>query len=344
MQAATLVATLTAARAALPGVSLRDVARAALLMGMIVVLTAAAGAAMSAEPVAKDPPACRQVRMADPGWTDVAATNALTGIVLTALGYEQTIATLSVPITYVGMQKQQVDVFLGNWMPAQQALAGPLIAAGKIDRLRANLASARFTLAVPEYVAAAGVQTFADLARHADRFDSTIYGIEPGSPANQNIRRMLDDRAYGLRDWTLVESSEQSMLSQVARKERKRQWVVFLAWEPHQMNKRFKLRYLGGDSSYFGANFGNTTVNTVARRGFAAQCPNLGRLFGQIAFDVDTENRIMGEILEHKANAQTAARRELQTQPALLAAWLDGVHTFDGADGLPAVNDMLRQP
>ena len=31
---------------------------------------------------AADAPSCRVVRMADPGWTDIAATNALSGIVL----------------------------------------------------------------------------------------------------------------------------------------------------------------------------------------------------------------------------------------------------------------------
>jgi len=296
---------------------------------------------MTAMAAPAEPPSCKQVRMADPGWTDVTSTNALTGIVLTALGYEQTISTLSVPITYVGMQKDQVDAFLGNWMPAQQALAGPLLAAGKIERLRANLPNAKFTLAVPAYVAAAGVKTFSDLARNADKFDSTIYGIEPGSPANQNIRRMLNDQAYGLKDWTLVESSEQSMLSQVARKQRKQSWVVFLAWEPHQMNTRFQISYLAGDSAYFGPNFGSATVSTVTRKGYAAQCPNLGKLFSQIEFTVEMENKIMSEILEQKSDASAAALRQLKARPEMLAAWLAGVRTLDGGDGLAAVKAAL---
>lgn len=290
---------------------------------------------------ASEPEACKLVRMADPGWTDVTSTNAIAGIVLDALGYQQQVATLSVPITYVGMQKNQVDVFLGNWMPAQSALATPLLNEGKIDRLGVNLAQAKFTLAVPTHVAAAGVTRFGDLARFGERFERTIYGIEPGSPANQNIRRMLDANGYGLNGWTLVESSEQSMLSQVARKGRRKAWIVFLAWEPHQMNSDVDLTYLDGDKDYFGPNFGSATVNTVARRGYAAQCPNLGRLFAQFELNVGLETRTMRDILEGKMAPRAAALRQLQAAPELLAPWLAGVQTRSGGDALAAVRLAL---
>ncbi len=42
------------------------------------------------------------------------ATNAMSGILLKALGYKQNVANLSVPITYQGLKKGQIDVFLGN--------------------------------------------------------------------------------------------------------------------------------------------------------------------------------------------------------------------------------------
>ena len=35
-----------------------------------------------------------------------------------------------------------------------------------------NLEGAKYTLAVPTYVYEAGVKTFADIAAHADKFDS----------------------------------------------------------------------------------------------------------------------------------------------------------------------------
>ncbi|WP_206957111.1 choline ABC transporter substrate-binding protein [Trinickia acidisoli] len=290
---------------------------------------------------AAEPSSCTQVRMADPGWTDIDATNAITGVVLGALGYHQNIENLSVPITYEGLKKGQIDVFLGNWMPAQGPLVKPFVDSHAIDVLHANLTNAKFTLAVPDYVAAAGVHTFADLAKYADKFDDKIYGIEPGAPANQNISKMIGDKAFGLGNWTLVASSETGMLTQVARAVRDKRWIVFLAWEPHLMNTEFHLTYLSGGDAYFGPNYGGATVNTVTRTGFANQCTNLGRLFKQITFNVDLENQIIANVLQNKVSVNAAAREALKAHPKLLGPWLDGVTTASGANGLQAVNSAL---
>jgi glycine betaine/proline transport system substrate-binding protein len=290
---------------------------------------------------AAEPSSCMQVRMADPGWTDIDATNAIAGIVLSALGYHQKVANLSVPITYEGLKKGQIDVFLGNWMPAQGPLVKPFVDSHSIDVLHANLTNAKFTLAVPDYVAAAGVHTFADLAKYADKFDDKIYGIEPGAPANQNISKMIGDKAFGLGDWKLVASSETGMLTQVSRAVRDKRWIVFLAWEPHLMNTEFHLTYLSGGDAYFGPNYGGATVNTVTRTGFADQCTNVGRLFKQMTFNVDLENKIIANVLQKKVSVDTAARDALKANPNLIGPWLDGVTTASGANGLQAVNNAL---
>ncbi|AOK31079.1 glycine/betaine ABC transporter substrate-binding protein [Burkholderia singularis] len=290
---------------------------------------------------AAQPQTCETVRMAGPGWTDIDATNAVAGVILKALGYRQSVSNLSVPITYQGLKKGQIDVFLGNWMPAQGPLVKPFVDEHAIDVLHANLSGAKFTLAVPDYVADAGVRTFADLAKHADQFGRRIYGIEPGAPANQNIKKMIADNAFGLGNWSIVESSETGMLTQVERAGRDRKWIVFLAWEPHLMNTKFHLHYLALGDAYFGPNYGGATVNTVTRAGFAGECANLGRFFTQLTFDVDLENRIIADMLQDKLDASTAARRALQRNPALWRAWLKGVTTVDGRDGVQAVNAAL---
>nr|WP_294865948.1 choline ABC transporter substrate-binding protein [uncultured Pseudogulbenkiania sp.] len=291
---------------------------------------------------AADPESCTTVRMPEPGWADISATNAIAGIVLEALGYHQKADTLSVPIIYRGLQMGQADVFLGNWMPAQKPMVEGLIQDGSIVSLQSNLDQAKFTLAVPSYVAAAGVKSFADLQKHADRFGHKIYGIEAGAPANRNIQNMIKAKDFNLGDWQLVESSEAGMLSQVTRKVAAKDFVVFLAWEPHAMNTKFKLNYLAGGDAYFGPNYGSASVHTVTRKGFASQCPNAGKLFAQMKFNVDLENRIISDILDKKQDAKVAARAALKQSPELLASWLAGVQTTQGGDGLAAVKKALQ--
>lgn len=308
-------------------------------------IIAAIGLLSGALPAASaaEPESCRSVQMADPGWTDIGATNAMAGVVLRALGYEQKVSKISVPMTYVGLQKDQVDVFLGNWMPAQRDTVEPLVKENKIHVVRDNLSNAKFTLAVPDYVAAAGVKNFSDLAKFAPKFDKKIYGIDSGSPANQNIKRMLGAKSYGLEGWSVVESSEQGMLSEVARKVRTKDWIVFLAWEPHQMNLTYNLTYLDGDKDYFGPNFGSATVRTVARKGFAEQCPNLAKFFSQLVFTTDMESRMIVDVLEKKKDINAAAAEQLKAHPEMLERWLAGVTTRTGESSLSAVRKVLAQ-
>ena len=78
-------------------------------------------AAFSTPLHAADDAACKAIRLSDPGWTDITATNGVASVLLDALGYEADVKTLSVPIGYQAMKNGEIDVFLGNWMPAQKS-------------------------------------------------------------------------------------------------------------------------------------------------------------------------------------------------------------------------------
>lgn len=289
---------------------------------------------------AADAESCQTIRLSDPGWTDITATNGVASVLLDALGYEAEVKTLAVPIGYQSMKNGEIDVFLGNWMPAQQAFIDDLNAAKAVEVINKNLEGAKFTLAVPTASAEKGVKDFADLEKHGDEFERTIYGIEPGAPANLNIQKMIDAGEFGLKDWKLVESGEQAMLSQVERATKEGKGVVFLAWAPHPMNERFQITYLSGGDAHFGPNYGGAEVYTLARTGWSETCPNAASLFKQLKFEVGMENVLMGEILGGK-DSKEAASAWLKANPAALEPWLAGVTTFDGKPGAEAVKSSL---
>lgn len=295
---------------------------------------------LSTPTLAADPESCKTIRLSDPGWTDITATNGVASVLLEAIGYQPEVKTLAVPIGYQSMKNGEIDVFLGNWMPAQQAFIDDLNAAKAIEVLNKNLEGAKFTLAVPTSMADKGVKDFADLEKHGDEFDRTIYGIEPGAPANLNIQKMIDAGEFGLKDWKLVESGEQAMLSQVERATKEGKGVVFLAWAPHPMNERFQITYLSGGDAHFGPNYGGAEVYTLARNGWSQTCPNAAGLFKQLTFDVGMENVLMGEILGGK-DPKEAASAWLKANPASLDAWLAGVTTVEGKPAVDAVKSSL---
>ena len=287
--------------------------------------------------------ACQSVTFSDVGWTDITATTATTSVVLEALGYEPEVRVLSVPVTYTAMAEGDVDIFLGNWMPTMEADIAPYRDAGTVETVRANLEGAKYTLATNAAGAALGIADFADIAAAADALDATIYGIEPGNDGNRLIMDMIEGDAFGLgaAEFEVRESSEQGMLAQVDRLTGDDEPIVFLAWEPHPMNANFDLTYLTGGDDYFGPDLGGATVYTNTRAGLSEDCANLGALLANLEFSLAMENEIMGAILNDGEDPEDAATAWLTANPGVLAGWLDGVTTFDGGDGLAAVEAAL---
>jgi glycine betaine/proline transport system substrate-binding protein len=269
------------------------------------------------------------VHFADVGWSDVTATTSLVMVTLEDLGYTPRSTLVSVPVTYESMKAGRIDAFLGNWMPAQVDTRRPYIEDGSIEIVRANLTGAKFTLAVPDYLYAAGLHDFRDIRRFADALGHRIYGIEPGNNGNRIVQGLIDQNAFSLGDFRLIDSSEQGMLAEVDRAIAARAPIVFLAWEPHPMNMHFPIRYLTGGDATFGPNYGGATVWTLVRQGLAQRCPNLGRLLANIEFTTRGEDEVMLDI-QSGTTADAAARRWLGAHPQVRASWLEGVTTFDG--------------
>jgi len=295
--------------------------------------------AMSAsfQAVAEDA-SCASVSLADPGWSDIAVTNGIASLLLDGLGYKPQTRTLAVPIIFAGLQKGQVDVFLGNWMPAGQHDYERYVTSGQVDKVVENLGGTEYTLAVPTYAYEEGVQDFKDLNKFAARFGKKIYGIGSGSPANDYIRQMIANNEFDLGDWELVESSEQAMLVQVGRAEKRGQFVVFLGWTPHPMNIQYDMQYLKGGEKFFGA---TGSVNTLARKGYVAECPNVGKLLTNLTFTQEMENTIMDQVLNQKVGNTAAIKAWIKDNPEVLDGWLAGVTTRDGGDAMAAVKAKL---
>jgi len=307
---------------------------------------AAAPASNAAAPVAgkRDPVTCQTVRFSDVGWTDVTATTALVTQLLRSIGYSPTVTVLSVPVTFASVQNNDIDVFLGNWMPAQEADRARYVEDGSVVVIGPNLTGAKYTLAVPAYTYAAGLRDFKDIQRFAPALNESIYGIEPGNDGNRHVLEMLKQSQFGLGGFKLIESSEQGMLAQVERAYRDKKPIVFLAWEPHPMNMRFDLKYLAGGDEVFGPNFGGATIYTVTRKGYSAECPNMGRLLANLKFTLRGESEMMAAILDRHEAPEIAATEWLKANPSATKAWLEGVLTFEGRPAASALAHTVAPP
>ncbi|SCY72892.1 choline ABC transporter substrate-binding protein [Paracoccus tibetensis] len=301
----------------------------------------ALGLAATQPALAQEGDHCRSLVFSDVGWSDITATTALATTVLQALGYETETRILSVPVTYTALSTDDVDIFLGNWMPTMEADIAPYRDAGTVDTVRTNLTGAKYTLATNRAGAELGITDFASIAQHKDALEGRIYGIEPGNDGNRLLLEMVAMDQFGLGTFEIVESSEQGMLAQATRLSNSGRPIVFLGWEPHPMNAEIEMTYLEGGDEIFGPDLGGAEVRTNTRAGFVDDCPNAGQFLQNLEFTLPMENEVMGMILNDGQDPMAAARAWLSANPEAAMPWLEGVTTVDGNDAETALRESL---
>ena len=304
------------------------------------VITAALALGFASTSALAEDAACKKVRFADVGWTDIQVTTGATSVLLEALGYEAEVKTLSVPVAYASMKTKDIDVFLGNWMPSMTADIKAYTDDKSVETIGVNLAGAGYGLVVPQYVADGGIKSLKDLGANKDKFKGKIYGIESGNDGNRIISEMIAKDENNLKGYELVESSEAGMLTEAEQAMKKKEWIIFLGWTPHPIMGDMKIAYLDGMGD---SGFGAATVSTNVRAGYMAQCPNVGKLLSNLKFDLAMEGAMMGPVLKDSADPKATAKTWLKANAAAYAPWLKGVTTVDGKDAAAAVAAALAK-
>lgn len=284
--------------------------------------------------------ACKTVRFADVGWTDIQVTTGAATTVLEALGYTTDVKTVSVPVALATMKSKDIDVFLGNWMPSMSVELAPYSAEKSVDTLGLNLEGAGYGLVVPQYVVDAGVKSLADIGAHKDKFSGKIYGIEPGDDGNRIVGELIADPKNNLGGFELVESSEAGMLTEAEKAMAKNDWIIFLGWTPHPVMASMKIAYLDGMGD---SGFGSASVYSLARAGYATECPNVGKFVSNLKFTVASESAMMDPVLNNSVDPKVSARDWLKANPDAIKPWLEGVTAVDGGDAAAAVASALAK-
>lgn len=298
--------------------------------------TAAPVAAMATEPTQ-----CQTVRIGDGGWLDNAAQNGLAANVLEAIGYEPKVSFLALGVILESMKRGDLDVFLDSWTPNSDATLQPYIDAGAIRDVGTNLEGGLYALAVPSYAYEAGLKGFANIAEFREELDGKIHALEAGNDSNNILVKMIEQDAFDLGDFQLVESSEQAMISAVDRAVMRQEPIVFVGWSPHPMNVKFDMEYLDGGDDWFGPNYGSASVWTGLRPDYADNCPNALKFFENLQFSVEMLSAVMEIMEEENKDGRIAAKEWLVDNPNVLEGWLDKVTTFDGDDALPVARSVL---
>ncbi|SFT85077.1 ABC transporter substrate-binding protein [Halomonas saccharevitans] len=269
-----------------------------------------------------------EVRFATPPWPGATVKTEVASQLLERLGYATSVKEASTAIILEGLVGGDIDVDMALWRPSQGGMLDPRLESGELVEVVHNIQGARFKLAVPGHVWDAGVRSMADLAEHADRFDHSLYGIEPGNVGNEIMQDAIDDDAYGLSDWRVVASSVTGMLSQLEANMDGERWTAFLGWEPHWMNVVYDVHYLEDPEGLWGD---ASSVSTVASAAFVERAPNVAAFLEQMVVPIEVQNAWVHAFSREERPLEAVAGDWLDANPERVGEWLEGVSAADGA-------------
>lgn len=269
------------------------------------------------------------VTLIEQPWVDLQVENEIAKQLLEQLGYTVEVDSVSVELGAQALATGDADAYLGNWWPSQEPTYGSLIDSGQIAVVNdALLTGTEYAPAVPGDVSEElGISSLADLDEHAEEFDHKIYGIEPGSPGNETIQKAIDADAYGLGDWTLVESGTPAMLTQVEKAQKDGDPIVFLAWSPHWMTVQFETVFLDDPDGVWG---GAGVIRVVARAGFAEDEPEIAAFIENLAFTPDEAGQFYYDHDKSDMELDEIASEWIEANPDKVKSFLAGIESSDG--------------
>ncbi|MEP9381310.1 glycine betaine ABC transporter substrate-binding protein [Nocardioides sp. KR10-350] len=251
----------------------------------------------------------KQITIGYINWDEDVAVTHLWQQVLEDKGYDVTIQQIAdAGPTYVGLSKGDIDLFFDGWLPATHASYWKKYGSQLTD-IKTWYDSAPLTIAVPNYVT--DVKSLSDLKAHADEFDNTIIGIEPGAGLTATTKKMMPQ--YGLSDWTLKTSSTAGMLAELKKATDAKKPIVVTLWRPHWAYSAFPIRDLQDPKGAMGK---PDQIHAIGTGSFADDFPEVDAMVKKFHMDDKQLGSLEETVLqEHKDDMETGVEEWLKANP-----------------------------
>jgi glycine betaine/proline transport system substrate-binding protein len=254
--------------------------------------------------------------LANIGWDENVAVSNLTKVLLEdELGYQSVeIRTQdNLDATYRDVASGEVDAFQDVWLPNQQVLLDDVTE--DVEHLDPwFLGETKQGMAVPAYM---DVKSIPQLNGTDVEF---IFGIEPTSVMLQEVGKEVIP-AYDLKQ-KLVAAPTAGMLDEVGRLYATRENFVFLAWSPHWMNQRYKIRYLEDPKDAMGPTNDPAKCSTIVRGGLREQDPVAYAFMDALEL---TEEQIndLESVINDEEDPLVGARRWASENREVVRPWIE---------------------
>jgi glycine betaine/proline transport system substrate-binding protein len=254
--------------------------------------------------------------LANIGWDEnVAVSNLTKALLEDELGYESVeIRTQdNLDATYRDVASGELDAFQDVWLPNQEVLLDQV--AEEVEHLDPwFLGETKQGMAIPAYM---DVRSIAELNSTDAEF---IFGIEPSSVMMQEVGEEVIP-SYGL-EQELVTAPTAGMLAEVERLYAFRDEFVFLAWSPHWMNQRYKIRYLEDPKDAMGPTNDPAECSTIVRGDLREEDPVAYAFMDALEL---TEEQIndLETVINAEDDPLAGARRWTSENREVVRPWID---------------------
>lgn len=251
-------------------------------------------------------------------WEDAIAITNLWHAILDENGYEVEQQQLDPGILFDGVASGDLDLYLDAWLPNTHATYMEQYGED-IEDYGAWMDDAPLTWTVPSYVDE--VDSIADLPDHADLFDGTIVGIEPGAGLTEiSLNEVIP--TYGLEDsYELVESSTPAMLSELDAAYENEEPILVTLWRPHPAYGQYDLKDLEDPEGALGE---PDSLHSIGRDGFSDDHPEITQALENMQFDHDAFAELQVLVLGEEGQELEGAREWLDANRDYVAEWLEG--------------------
>jgi glycine betaine/proline transport system substrate-binding protein len=254
--------------------------------------------------------------LANIGWDENVAVSNLTKVLLEdEFGYESVeISTQdNLDATYRDVASGELDAFQDVWLPNQEALLDQV--AEEVEHLDPwFLGETKQGMAVPAYMDVKGI----------DELNGTdaefILGIEPSSVMMQEVGKEVIP-AYGL-EQELVTAPTAGMLAEVERLYTFREEFIFLAWSPHWMNQRYKIRYLEDPKDAMGPTNDPAECSTIVRGDLREQDPVAYAFMDALELSEEQINGLES-VINDEEDPVAGARRWASENREVVRPWIE---------------------
>src|SRR5690625_619427 len=254
-------------------------------------------------------------------WARETISTHLLAAILEDVGYDVDVKQVEAGPMFTGVAEGTEDFHTSAWLPATHANYWEEYE-DDLVKVTEVLDKAPLALTVPSYVEDINsIEDLKDNTEFGDSVDWKIIGIDPGAGIMQNTQIVLED--YGLDNWSVVESSEAAMLTELRAAIENEEPIIVPLWKPHWIFGVEDLKMIEDPQEIYGGE--GDQIYTVARKGLDEDAPAAYKVLENYTETYELVEELMPLVHDEGQDPADVAKQYLGDNPDMLEQWTEGV-------------------